>query len=257
MRYIALSYTWPSPGRVDGRRQLEIDGAPFELDEATLESLQEPGSLSNVVSQLPEVLQDAINFTPMIGKRYLWMDILCVPADPERQESEMKRMDQIYSSAYVTLVAARGRGLYDKTPAHERYLNLPVVPPYGFDFGERGLDAEVRGHYKNISTSNWAKRAWTFQEHILSKRLIFFEEDGGFWECERSVWDMDLLSYRGSDLSSVSSTSKSTLQARSDLGKRLNTTSILDFRRPLSMFRHFKTIGLILFGRLLLRVTKE
>jgi hypothetical protein len=45
----------------------------------------------------------------------------------------------------------------------------------------------------SIYTTPWFTRAWTFQEWVLSKRLLISLDDQLFWHCKQSTWCEDML----------------------------------------------------------------
>lgn len=47
----------------------------------------------------------------------------------------------------------------------------------------------VAMHYEELAGSKWATRGWTYQEHILCTRAVFFVQQGMFWDCQRCMWD--------------------------------------------------------------------
>lgn len=74
-----------------------------------------------------------------------------------------------------------------------------------------GKSLSLTQQYERLMNSTWATRGWTFQEQVLSKRMIVFLDSNGFqtcdgweeyihmfWDCQHSIWD--------------ASTPKSTLQ---------------------------------------------
>ncbi|KAK4171391.1 heterokaryon incompatibility protein-domain-containing protein [Triangularia setosa] len=148
--YFALSYVWGG-----------VMPAPNALETNTL----------------PNTIEDAIVVTRKLGRRYLWVDALCIDQAPNptpiqraEKEKQLKIMDQIYSSATLTLVAVAG----DSSNA-----GLPgVVRPR-----TRQVSETIAGHTfftvpptatTEINASNWSTRAWTLQEDLLSRRRLFF-----------------------------------------------------------------------------------
>ena len=90
--YVALSYVW---GGVE----------------------QEAFKENNTVAEVPATIEDAIAFTRMLGKQYLWTDPLCIDQLDERDVvHQVNRMWSIYRGAYVTVIALSGTsaeaGLY-------------------------------------------------------------------------------------------------------------------------------------------------
>ncbi|KAJ4006022.1 hypothetical protein NW752_001267 [Fusarium irregulare] len=169
-RYIALSYTWFD---VKG---LPKDAEPLQLTSSNIHGMKTPGILRKKASKLPDVIKEAMELTARLGERWLWVDRLCIVQDGPQKESECMRMNHIYSGAYLTIVAAT---IYDERDMSNRD-DTAVVP-------------RIRGLYQRLGLSRWAKRAWTYQEYILSKRVVFFLKDEIFWQCETSIWDQVCL----------------------------------------------------------------
>lgn len=220
-RYVALSYTWQEPSPTSPAEPKRT----FQLDRKTLSMLQQPGSLSrsDIAHQLPKAIKGAIELVPLIGERYLWVDRLCIVQGESSTKSEVMRMDEIYSGAYVTLVAAASHGLYGRqettalNACYPEVWQKPTFAKWLFGFG---FQDEAMPHYQVVSESRWATRAWTYQEHILSKRIIFFLDDRVFWECDASVWDMFRLLPR---------TDNHHGERRGDIGARLMAATRPDF----------------------------
>jgi hypothetical protein len=93
-RYVALSYIW-------GNAECA------SLTIKTLEELQKPGSLDNVV--LARTVRDAIELTRKLGCGYLWVDKLCIVQDDlGEKHAQILAMRAVYAGAYFTIVAAQG-----------------------------------------------------------------------------------------------------------------------------------------------------
>ncbi|KAK7179408.1 heterokaryon incompatibility protein [Paraphaeosphaeria sporulosa] len=184
--YLALSYVWQ-----DDTMKTE-DQQQFQLSLDNADSLTAPNSMRQYISQLPKTIRDAMELTIAIQKRYLWVDRLCIVQDHPRKEEEFMRMDQIYSGAYMTIVAAAKHGMYCNRggTVHDPALASPNDWFANFEIPQH---LRIRQYYGIVSRSKWAKRAWTYQEYILSKRVIFFLDTRIFWQCECTVWDKDHL----------------------------------------------------------------
>ncbi|KAK3948519.1 HET-domain-containing protein [Pseudoneurospora amorphoporcata] len=161
--YVALSYTW---GGV-----MPEEGA---LDKRTL----------------PQTIEDSITVTKKLGKRYLWVDALCVNQNPwetlsvqEQAEKtqQLAMMDLIYQCAAVTLIALSGQnsnaGLCGVARPREMQLQETINGRKLFT-----IPAIVEDE---IAASAWDTRAWTFQEGMLSKRSLFFSDKQLGISCQR------------------------------------------------------------------------
>lgn len=136
---------------------------------------------------LPLNFQHAIEFTRRLGMQYIWIDSLCIIQDSaEDWEIESSRMAEIYHHSMLTISAANSTG------ATHGFLRSRR------DAGDRGVEVETsQGHafYLNSPISNYdqdvekgplAKRGWTLQERVLSRRNLFFGVDQSHWECQTS-----------------------------------------------------------------------
>ncbi|KAH7147098.1 heterokaryon incompatibility protein-domain-containing protein [Dactylonectria estremocensis] len=173
-RYVALSYRW-----ADALSESER----LMLRRSNLAEFQQPGFLSEgVASRLPQVIRDTIDLIKKLDERFLWIDRLCIIQGDEQTRFQAEQMDEVYSGAYFTVIAAASSGLYGQ--GHSRQASsdsrLPRHSP---------LEALAEYHYSRLLKSKWAERGWTFQEQILSKRSILFLDHEVFWDCQHALWD--------------------------------------------------------------------
>ena len=60
-------------------------------------------------TQVPNVIEDAMSVTKALGFRYLWVDQFCIDQqDSDRKIVEIRKMNMIYNTAELTIVAAAG-----------------------------------------------------------------------------------------------------------------------------------------------------
>jgi hypothetical protein len=58
---------------------------------------------------MPGTIKDAISVTLQLEYRYLWVDEYCIDQnDNDHRNDQIKKMDQIYRGADLTIVAAAG-----------------------------------------------------------------------------------------------------------------------------------------------------
>lgn len=152
-KYIALSYTWQ-----DDTRKID-DPEQLQLLESNVNSMKRIDELKRRSSELPKVIKDAMEFTTAIEKRYLWVDRLCIIQDDPQKEAEFMRMDQIYSGAYMTIVAAAKHGLYG-TP--DGTVQNPGLKPQNCSFKFLDDSTRIGMYHSDVSLPKWAKRAWTY-----------------------------------------------------------------------------------------------
>ncbi|KAI1269731.1 HET-domain-containing protein [Xylariaceae sp. FL1019] len=165
--YVCLSYVW---GKGETGLTLTMEHQ---------EQMGVPGALEE--EKLPKTIRDAVSLTKELGVRYLWVDRLCVVQDSETDKAvQLPQMDDVYSSAALTIVAASGTsgdglaGVCDtpRTVAQRTARvtdDLAVMSVLRFDEA-----------YRNCL---WRTRGWTFQEGLCSRRSVIFTSDQVFWSC--------------------------------------------------------------------------
>ena len=81
----------------------------------------QPRGLTPHIVKIPKTILDAIYFTEKISERYLWVDSLCIiQDDAEAKHHQIRRMDEIYSGATATIIAANGENANSRLPGLER-----------------------------------------------------------------------------------------------------------------------------------------
>ncbi|KAF2492553.1 HET-domain-containing protein [Lophium mytilinum] len=176
-RYLALSYVWGGPQH-------------FQNTKANDSRLRCPGSLASTDAEIPLTIADAMLFVSRIGERYLWVDSLCIVQDDDFMKLvQINAMDQIYTSAMVTIVAMYGSSCHAGLPGvrlTSGRWKQHVVNVHGVTLANRQIILP------NSGPKDWPTRGWTYQEHALSRRLIFFARDGIQYESEDGVTTEDI-----------------------------------------------------------------
>lgn len=160
--YLALSYVWGEPKINELESSLTMRASETSLE-------------------FPQTVADAVKLTLKLGYSYLWVDRFCIPSDDDAERDiQIAQMDRIYAGAEATIIAAAGDdphyglpGVCQRTRSQQRYATIngqlhTVIPP---------------DPSREIRTSKWNSRAWTYQESILSKRRIIFCERQVYFEC--------------------------------------------------------------------------
>ena len=218
--YLALSYVWGTD-------------VSLKLTTENVEEISQEGALENPQYKLPRTVLDAMTACRKCRQRYLWVDLLCIVQNDEKdKQEEIRKMDKIYGSAVATIIAADGRdmnyGLRGVTPgtrdimfdprlcseAFVREVNPTMklraplqrtrrsdsLPNFSRDHNHHnhvpsvgGLRPATLGTFEEepvplLGNTIWSSRAWTFQEWLLSKRLLIFQNDRVFWYCKQRLW---------------------------------------------------------------------
>ncbi|KAK1655008.1 heterokaryon incompatibility protein-domain-containing protein [Colletotrichum phormii] len=144
-------------------------------------------------SALPPTFRDAIDFTRRLGLKYIWIDSLCIiQDDPLDWQREAAKMADIYQNAFITLAASKAvdssRGLYTSSldPKHQAQA-LSLVN----DVDDSKVMLHAYSELLHID-SFWSyfpitKRAWVFQERLLSGRVVHFAGSEVNWECRSKM----------------------------------------------------------------------
>ncbi|KAI1170501.1 heterokaryon incompatibility protein-domain-containing protein [Nemania sp. FL0916] len=205
--YCALSYCW---------------GTSSNAHQTTTKNLQEYYAAISP-HKLPPTLLDAIHAARVIGFKYIWIDALCIIQDDNDDWShEAIKMTQVYANATLTITTTVGGsshdGLFRPHPdgffnPQQLHLRLPKRDrlreqlPYRDsifpnDNSKRSLSylavypganfPWVGFQYIGAEGGPVEERAWTLQEHIFSKRVLYYSNGAILWECmEISVSEHD------------------------------------------------------------------
>jgi hypothetical protein len=166
--YVCLSYCWGGSQAVTATRK-------------TIQAIQN----SIPLNSLGQTIQDAIETTRSLGFRYLWVDALCIIQDDDQDKIvEINKMASIYKNAVVTIAAAVSASSYEGFLRRDRTLrrkrcDFRFAMPDGA-IGNIALAPERR----YVPTHPIDRRAWTFQEFILSSRILMYSDFELLWDCE-------------------------------------------------------------------------
>jgi hypothetical protein len=176
--YLTLSYCW---GR--GSRQhcttKESVSARYHLD-------------GIILSQQPKTIQDAVKVARALGFQYLWVDSLCIIQDEATDVlKEIAQMDHIYQHASLLIAASRAIQAEDGflEPVDQRFLDKELSFAVPFRYKCRDIQGYVLLQVwepLEIMEEPLHTRAWTMQEHLLSKRILAFGASGMRWACLKS-----------------------------------------------------------------------
>jgi hypothetical protein len=161
--YIILSHCWGIE-------------PPLTTTVSTLESRKSSVSMSS----LPKTFRDAVTITRKLGKKYLWIDSLCIIQDSQADWGfEAGRMKDYYRNAYLTVSALSSPN------SHHGILNprkpIPVAKlSQELDLYFRAEIPKKRDVFKNSILNT---RAWSLQERLLSTRIVHYGHIEMYWEC--------------------------------------------------------------------------
>ncbi len=178
--YVALSYCWGS-------------NQTYVLTSKNVEVLMEGLD----VSFLSQSVKDAIEVTGNLGFKYLWVDALCIMQDTTEKaaqvdmENELAMMNRVYKNAAMTIVAAcvpsaTDGFLKDRPEPGQHHFDIPCRLTLEYLFV-----AHIREHVMYDDKHEPINdRAWTFQEQLLSPRLLIYASHTLQWQCRTLTCNM-------------------------------------------------------------------
>ncbi|PHH92157.1 hypothetical protein CDD83_8640 [Cordyceps sp. RAO-2017] len=190
--FVALSYVW-------GR--LEDDEPPYCTTRANVATHILHGGLEGPWDKLPLTIQDAILLVSRLGERYLWIDSLCIVQDSVSSwQLNAKAMHLVYGNASFTICAADGKSAMAGLSAVNASARAASAHAGGSsDFIQMSGECVpgvrlmiTRPLEAVINDSDWNKRAWTFQERILSRRCVIFAEGRVYFQCRTTGFSQDI-----------------------------------------------------------------
>ncbi|KAI9274283.1 heterokaryon incompatibility protein-domain-containing protein [Phascolomyces articulosus] len=164
--YCALSYSWNQSGEsiVD-----EVTGKSERVDEGRHKIIypgknvpKKPRGRKKTPRKINYVKFEALiqQICKDFNIKYIWFDQLCInQGDKNDKHREIKRMHQIYSRAYCTVV---------------------LLPEFYVRATSNNYSDAMSTHY-DISNSEWLTRLWTLEEALLSQRLLFLGRNVHLW----------------------------------------------------------------------------
>ncbi|GKU15347.1 unnamed protein product, partial [Fusarium langsethiae] len=176
---------------------------PFlRLIKANVKDLQDPGCLEKL--GLPSTIRDAISICAKLQIKYLWIDSLCIIQDDESDMIQViDKMDSIYRESILTIVAASGSDAHSGVPGvrpKTRFLEQHPLQIRGVNLIDSVDTGQFRfqGRFQEplwVSNTPWARRAWTFQEALVSRRSLFFTAEQVYWSCREGLLSEDTTEY--------------------------------------------------------------
>lgn len=178
-RYVTFSYVWGQ-------------GNKFMTMSANLELLSTPGIFDqpDILAKIPKTIKQAIDLTRELGEKYLWVDALCIVQDGLDKNDQLNAMSSIFANAVLTIVAADGqdaqagfRGLRDISEPRKVKQRIAHLLPRQYL-----VKPSSKQVWDDSVLKPWSTRAWTFQEAIFSRRIVYFAHEGVRWSCQQARW---------------------------------------------------------------------
>ena len=187
--YIVLSHCWGTLTDAENRS--------FYTHEANIDLRLAGFSLAD----LPQAFRDAVTVTRQLGKRYLWIDSVCLIQDfhspgngRARRDTEagLRTMDKVFASAYCTIAASCS------TSSTHGFLRPDRPPPAVPAVDSRRClprASPTADFEHDVNSSPLNQRAWVLQERVLSRRTLHFSAGQVYFECGEAVRSDDFTKF--------------------------------------------------------------
>lgn len=186
LRYLTLSYCWG-------------DGTQLKLTRASAPALHAGFSLDTASG----TQRDTIALARTLDIPFVWIDALCIQqGDLDDWTRESSLMHKIYGHSYVTVCSLTSASCQEGYLARD--WPRVMVESEGGCYMLQGwmcspnLPDGMRLAEQCRVTSQWGRRAWTFQEEALSPRRIYFTRLGMQLSCKQ----LDVCQSSGPSLTS-------------------------------------------------------
>ncbi|KAF5679751.1 heterokaryon incompatibility (HET) domain-containing protein [Fusarium denticulatum] len=178
--FVTFSYVWgDAASRTFEEKALESES--YDVSDNIRPVDRQPIAL--LEGNLPQTFEDAISFTKRLGERYIWIDALCIPQDePDIKAQQISQMDQIYSSSICTIVSLES-GVEGGLPGSSSQSPRNVDQYFELLPGGLKIAIPLMSLRLIMEEAAWETRAWTMQEHLLSRRTLFFGKQQVFFVC--------------------------------------------------------------------------
>jgi hypothetical protein len=137
--------------------------------------------LGDTIRTLPRTLEDALSFTKKLGKRYIWIDSVCIDqSDDQDKANQIGRMWSIYRGAWITIIALSGNSA---DAGFSRFSREEYYPQLTCHIKGKTVVSLMPTLSQQIWVSPWGGRAWTLQEGLLSPRCLYVSDHQVYFDC--------------------------------------------------------------------------
>lgn len=167
--YAALSYVWGHENVPQLKHRAHGDN--FMM-------LTTPQGLGDHCEDVPLTIRDSLRLCEYLNIEYLWVDAICLCQDDEAVKRRLASMSIIYGEAYVTIACVNGK---------DSWSGLPGIRGRAIDQTVRRVGSMYLGLAQaprhKVEEGVWNTRGWTYQELVLSRRILYFTDDEVLFSC--------------------------------------------------------------------------
>ncbi|KAG2224749.1 hypothetical protein INT45_009064 [Circinella minor] len=164
--YCALSYSWNQTGHILPDEHtghfMRVDQGQHKIVSPGRMVRKKPRGRRRVASQTKLVKFEGLiqQICQDFGINYIWYDQMCIDqSDVTEIRREIRQMHKIYANA--TFVVA-------------------LVPEFQYDANRNNTKVKM-ADINAISSSQWSKRLWTFEEAFVSREIVFVGRNAHMW----------------------------------------------------------------------------
>ncbi|KAK0638960.1 heterokaryon incompatibility protein-domain-containing protein [Cercophora newfieldiana] len=170
-QYAILSYVWGT------------EGDNFCTLRANIEQMHDDIPFTS----LPLTLRHVFELVRHLSISYLWVDAICIVQDDEHDKAtEIVNMASTYINAFLQIAAMSSLSAHhgllapdDNTLSLSEHHQIMKVCR---SLRQQDWDSTLYHHYRLLT------RGWTFQERILTRRVVHFTKKELVWECKSARW---------------------------------------------------------------------
>ena len=140
------------------------------------------------MDELPQTFRNAVTVTRALGKRFLWIDSICIIQGQDGDfQTEAEHMADVYSGAYCVIAASCAAHHYDGFLKQRSPRDHVIIPQDGETRPAYYICETIDSFKKHVLDGALKLRGWVLQEHALARRTIFFTEHQTYFECKDGV----------------------------------------------------------------------
>ncbi|KAF2670835.1 hypothetical protein BT63DRAFT_411923 [Microthyrium microscopicum] len=155
---------------------------------------------------LPATFRDAVKLTRYLGIRYLWIDCLCIIQDDTQDwVNQSPQMSNIYGGSFLTISATVSvnstEGIFRRVSHSAGQIEVPDPLILGASTGlfVRSYRYVAHDQFRFLTPTpgdgreEWdyehplLRRAWAYQEQLLSPRVLFCGHHELYWQCNQEL----------------------------------------------------------------------
>jgi Heterokaryon incompatibility protein (HET) len=140
------------------------------------------------LESMPKTFRDAVLFVRRLKKRYLWIDSLCIVQDNAADWTrEAAKMAEIYQGSWLTLAALKASNDLEGCFSSSSVEVNPVVDGKRYRVYVQRPQSHLDGTTgQSCDLFPLTRRAWIYQERLLSPRVLYFGHNELMWECQEA-----------------------------------------------------------------------